>query len=52
VLVNNGATTVIGGIYVEKRTDERKTARLAFHGFRCLAGCSGATPSTTKVVSC
>ena len=51
LLVNDGETTVIGGIYVsnEQASQDRT---LACRGFRCWGGCSGATRSRTRAVSC
>ena len=52
VLVSNGETTVIGGIYVSsEQTDQGPDAR-PVSACRCSAGCSNATASRTRAASC
>ena len=40
VLVDDGETTVIGGIFISREQKRRRTARRSCTAFRCSAGCS------------
>ena len=43
VLVSDGQTTVIGGIYISSQQNRSRTGRRGSTTFRCSAGCSRAT---------
>jgi type IV pilus assembly protein PilQ len=52
VLVADGETTVIGGIYLSREQTTEGRVPPFCTAFRCLAGCSNATRPVTKAASC
>ncbi len=52
ILVNDGQTSVIGGIYITNQQTPRTTARRGFTRFRCSAGCSSGRSSPRRAASC
>ncbi len=52
VLVGDGETTVIGGIYVSREQTVAGPHAAAVSRCRCSAGCSSATTSATRAANC